>query len=70
MTLDKARVLLKHSRSNIGRCLRMMHSPRDSAGKYYQACRELAAAKADVKRLYSEYPELKPEKVVQTNLFN
>jgi hypothetical protein len=71
MNTSKARTIVRQSRSNIGRCLRILRgvNKRTDPQAYYRACNELRANMADVKRLHREYPEIKPEKVRQLSLF-
>lgn len=71
MNLSKARAIVCQSRSNIGRCLRILKGTDKGSEPqtYYKACNELRANMADVKRLHQEYPEIKPEKVRQLSLF-
>jgi hypothetical protein len=70
MNTLKARTIVKQSRSNIGRCLRILKGTDKSKEPrvYYMACSLLRQNMADVKRLYREYPEIKPEKVRQLSL--
>jgi len=71
MNQFKARTIVKQSRANIGRCLRILKgtNKRTEPQAYYKACNELRANMADVKRLHQEYPEIRPEKVRQLSLF-
>jgi ABC-type phosphate transport system auxiliary subunit len=72
MELSKARAIVGQSRANIGRCLRILKGVNKETEPlaYYKACKELRANMTDVKQLHLKYPELKPEKVRQLNLFN
>jgi predicted phage-related endonuclease len=71
MNQFKARSIVTQSRSNIGRCLRILKGTdkRTEPDAYYRACRELKANMADVKRLHKEYPDIRPEKVRQLSIF-
>ena len=71
MNTFKARGIVQQSRSNIGRCLRILRGvdKRTEPRAYYRACNELRANMADVRRLRQEYPEIRPEKVRQLSLF-
>ena len=72
MNLFKARAIVSQSRANIGRCLRILKGVNKETEPqiYSRACKELRAAMFDVKQLHQKYPEIKPEKVRQLNLFN
>lgn len=71
MNAFKARGIVSQSKSNIGRCLRILKGvdKRTEPQAYYRACNELRANMADVKRLRQEHPEIRPEKVRQLSLF-
>jgi hypothetical protein len=70
MNTTKARMIVKQSRSNIGRCLRILKGvdKRAEPQAYYKACDLLRQNMADVKRLCVQYPEIKPERVKQLSL--
>ena len=71
MNTFKARTIVQQSRSNIGRCLRILKGVDKHAEPqaYYKACNLLRQNMADVKRLQREHPEIKPERVRQLSLF-
>jgi hypothetical protein len=71
MNTFKARSIVQQSRSNIGRCLRILKGTdkHTEPQAYYKACDLLRQNIADVKRLQREYPEIKPERVRQLSLF-
>ena len=71
MNQFKARTIVQQSRSNIGRCLRILKGvdKKTEPQAYYKACDLLRQNMADVKRLQQEYPEIRPEKVRQLSLF-
>ncbi|MBE3145401.1 MAG: hypothetical protein IMZ61_15990 [Planctomycetes bacterium] len=63
MDLTKARRLVSHNRRNIGRLLRL-------AQEGQRVGEDLSKTFADLKRLYTQYPEIKPIRVKQLSLFN
>ena len=71
MNPSKARAIVRQSRANIGRCLRILKGVNKETDPqaYSRACQELRANIADVTRLHLQYPEIKPEKVRQLSLF-
>jgi hypothetical protein len=62
MNLTKARWLASYNRSNIGRLLRLARDGRPIG-------EDLSKTFADLKRLYKQFPEIKPIRVKQLSLF-
>ena len=63
MNLTKARKLASYNRRNIGRLLRL-------AREGQRVGEDLSKTLVDLRRLYTQYPDIKPIRVKQLSLFN